>query len=192
MPELLNLSGRWVGHYTQRDRPHPIEAMLRQDGSRLSGWMRDGETQFERSVFEVAAEAGLPPGADEQIIAQLRQTVPGAGSARIRYVSQLPSDSVLAGGVKGQRAWWLKTYQGTEFGGYRVGEEAVGVEITNPEVHYEGSISADGSVIEGRWWIDARADQGTTYTEGTFVLRRRAGLVEAEEADVAIQMGGPV
>ncbi len=191
MPEPVNLSGRWVGHYVQRDRPHPIAAMLRQEGARLSGWMRDGETEFERSVFEAAAEAGLAPGDDEKIIAQLRQAVPDAGNAPIRSVSQLPSDSLLAGGVKGQRAWWLKTYQGVEFGGFRVGDKYVGVQVTNPEVHYEGTVSDDGAAIEGRWWINARPEQGTRYTEGTFVLRRRPAAVAAEEADVAIQVGHP-
>ncbi|MCI0462627.1 MAG: hypothetical protein L0Z62_37230 [Gemmataceae bacterium] len=189
MSEALNVSGRWVGHYTQRDRPHPIEAMLRQDGLRLSGWMRDGETQFERSVFEAAAEAGLAPGDDEKIVAQLREAVPDSANATIRSVSQLPSDSLLAGGVKGQRVWWLKTYQGVEFGGFRVGEKYVGVQVTNPEVHYEGTVSGDGTAIEGRWWIDPRPEQGTRYTEGTFVLHRRSGAAAAEEADVAIQVG---
>ena len=59
-----SLSGQWTGIYFQHDRPHPIALEVVQDGERLTGLMRDGHTDQESSFFQVAAEAGLPPGAD--------------------------------------------------------------------------------------------------------------------------------
>jgi hypothetical protein len=184
MPEPLNVTGRWFGHYLQHDVKHLLTADLVQDGVRLTGTMRDHETEFDRSVFDAMADAGLPPGADEQIIAQLRQAVPGAANRPVRYVSHLPPESTLEGLLQGQTVYWLKTYQGTEFGGYRVGDEHVGVEVTNPQVHYRGEVSADGTVIEGTWWIDANPRYGTVRTQGQFSLRRRPG--ESVAADAAV------
>jgi hypothetical protein len=158
MAEALDLTGRWVGHYTQRDRPHGIEAELFHRGARLTGSMRDRETEFDHSVFEVAAEAGLPPGADEQIIARIREAVPDAAGAPIRYVSRLPEESYLVGWVKGPRVYWLKTYQGALLGGYRVGDRILGLEVPEHTVHYEGEVNRDGTLIEGRWWIDANPE----------------------------------
>jgi hypothetical protein len=45
--------------------------------------------------LEVAAEAGLAPGADEQIEANLRKQFANAPTAPIRYVTHLPPESVL-------------------------------------------------------------------------------------------------
>ena len=106
MAKDTNLSGRWAGHYYQHNGPHPISLDIVQDGERLSGSMWDGDTEKEVSVFEAAAEAGLPPGADEQIVAQLGAMFPEtrpipfamsltflpsrrsrAGSGAIRFIS---------------------------------------------------------------------------------------------------------
>src|SRR5262245_32578580 len=101
MSSSSNLTGRWVGHYRQFDRPYGIAVDLVQTEGRLTGSMRDHDTYRESSVFQVAAEAGLPPGADEQIIVALRELVPGAPSAPIRYLTHLPPESVLEGRVEG-------------------------------------------------------------------------------------------
>jgi hypothetical protein len=172
MSSPFNLTGRWVGHYAQHGREHPITADFTQDGERLSGSMRDGHTEGEYSLFDVAAEAGLPPGTDEQIEVKLRELVPGAPASPIRYISRLPPESILEGRFDGRTVSFLKTYQGTSFGGYKVGEQLLGVPKAGHSVHYEGRLSPDGLVIEGWWWIDGDAEQGTRRTEGSFVLRR--------------------
>jgi hypothetical protein len=128
MSSSSELTGRWVGHYVQREQQYPITADLVQAGERLSGSMYDGQPDRECSPFEAACEAGLPPGVDEQIEAQLRKMVPGASGGRIRYVSHLPTASVLEGRRHGPTVSFLKTYQGTSFSGYRVGEQLVGIE----------------------------------------------------------------
>jgi hypothetical protein len=76
---------------------------------------------------------------------------------------------------------FLKTYQGTSFGGYQVGNQLVGFQKSDHEVHYEGRLSPDGLVIEGRWWIDANPVEAIPRAEGLFRLRRAdAGEAGAE------------
>jgi hypothetical protein len=166
----IDLTGRWIGHYFQHGQAHPIVADLLQDGERLTGSMRDGQTDHEYSVSEIALEEGLPPGADELIVESLRQVVPDVPSGQIRYISHLPSDAILEGRCLGRIVSFLKTYQGISFGGYRVGDKLIGVEMEGQAVHYEGRLSADGRAIEGRWWIDADPEAGTQRTEGDFEL----------------------
>jgi hypothetical protein len=168
---FLDLTGRWVGHYVQHGREFPITADFAQDGEHLSGSMRDGHPDRECSVFEASCEAGLPPGADEQIEARLREMVPDCPSGPIRYVTHLPPESVLEGECFGQKVRFVKTYQGTSFGGYRVGDALLGVQRADHAVRYEGRLSADGRVIEGRWWIEADPGSGPRRTEGEFCLQ---------------------
>jgi hypothetical protein len=135
--------------------------------------MRDGQTESDYSLFEVAQQAGLPPGADEQIEEGLRRALPDTPSGPIRYVWRLPSGSVLEGRCKGSVVYFLKTYQGTSFSGYKAGDRLLGIHKEGHAVHYEGRLSPDGLVIEGRWWIEADPEEGTPRTEGLFSLRRQ-------------------
>lgn len=168
-----NLTGTWVGDYSQHGRPSPITAELVHSGERLTGSMRDGEPDRTSTVFEVAAEAGLPPGADEQIVARLREMFPDAPSSEIRYVTHLPPESALEGRVRGSTVTFLKTYRGDHFGGYKVGDRLVGRRVSGHAVQYNGRLSPDGMEIEGRWWIDPDPESGTIRTEVSFLLRRQ-------------------
>ncbi len=167
-----HLTGRWVGHYVQRDQTRGISARFYQSGEELSGWMRDAQTVFEQSVFEMAVDGGLPPGEDERILAQLRQQFPEEGAAPVRAVNSLPEASVLSGHVRGAAVYFLKTYQGEAFSGCQVGRRRVGVSVSNHHVHYAGKLSDDGNALEGTWWIDAQAEHGGRRAEGIFLLRR--------------------
>jgi hypothetical protein len=135
--------------------------------------MCDGHPDGEYSLFEVAQEAGLPPGADEQIEVKLREALPDAPAGPIRYVSHLPSGSVLEGRCKGPVVYFLKTYQWNSFSGYKAGDRLLGIQKEGHAVHYEGRLSPDGLVIEGRWWIEADPVYGTHRTEGLYLLRRQ-------------------
>ena len=86
-------------------------------------------------------------------------------------MAQLPSDSVLQGGVHGQNIHFLKTYQGEHFTGYQIGDQRVGITIQEHVVQYYGRISADGTVIEGKWLIPA-SQPAQRPAEGPFALRR--------------------
>jgi hypothetical protein len=169
----MDLTGWWDGSYYQHDRAHPISAELVQTGEHLTGSMRDEETDASSSVFDVAFEAGLPPGADEQIVARLREAFPDAPATPIRYLTHLPSESALEGSIRGSSLSFLKTYQGTHYGGFAIGDRLVGHLTENHAVHYRGELSADGSEIEGRWWIDPPPESRERRTEGSFTLRRR-------------------
>jgi hypothetical protein len=96
--------------------------------------------------------------------------VPQTAAGPVRYVSRLPPASVLEGQVRGPAVSFLKRYQGDSFGGYRVGDQLVGMRRTGHGVHYEGRLSPDGNAIEGRWWIDPTGPG--RRTEGLFTLRR--------------------
>jgi hypothetical protein len=172
MPENADLSGRWAGHYSQHGTNHPISADFTQSGQALRGRMRDSDTVSEKSVFETALDAGLPPGADEQIEHSLRELFPDARAAPVRVTSQLPSESLLEGFVFGRMVSFRKTYQGEHFVGYQVGGHRVGTTVAQHVVHYEGRLGDDGRSIEGRWWIEQDLSRGVGRAEGTFELRR--------------------
>ena len=172
MTEPVDLSGRWVGHYSQHGADHPISADLTQAGPLLAGHMRDSDTVSDKSVFETALDAGLPPGADEQIEHSLRTLFPDACGAPVRATSRLPSDSSLEGHVRGRVITFRKTYQGEHFVGYQVGGHRIGTTVEQHVVHYQGQLGDDGRTIEGRWWIEQDPARGAGRTEGTFELRR--------------------
>jgi hypothetical protein len=173
MSRELNITGRWAGSYYQHGHPQPIEADLVQAGERLTGSMRDSVTDSERSVTEVALEAGLPPGGDEQIVDRLRRMFPDAPATEVRYVTHLPPDSALEGWVRGLDVYFLKTYDGTHFGGYLIGDKLVGHQNANHVVHYGGRVSSVGEEIEGKWWIEDTPGGGRRQAEGEFTLRRQ-------------------
>jgi len=173
MLDRIDLSGHWSGFYTQHDHRRPISAELSQDGDRLIGTMNDDCTVIERSVSELAMEEGLPPGADEKIVEQIRSMVPEVPSGPIRAETQLPPRSHLEGEVDGRAVRFLKTYQGPSFTGYRVGDFRVGMLGEGQEVRYRGLLNDDGTVIEGQWQIDAVLGL-PRRVEGGFWLRRQA------------------
>src|SRR5262249_13192799 len=149
-------------------------ADLVQSAERLTGMMHDLQPEIDQSVSESALEAGLPPGSDEQIVARLREMVPQSETAPVRHVTKLPENSTIEGWVRGRTVSWMKTYQGIHFGGYRVGDTLVGMQVENHRVQYEGELNADGESIEGRWWIEHDGDGPTRRrAEGTFYLDRR-------------------
>jgi hypothetical protein len=172
MSPLENLTGRWVGHYDQRGKAYPVTADLVQDGAKLAGSMRDGQPDRDCSLFEATVEAGLPPGADEQIDANLRALIPDAPAAAIRSLSHLPPDSEIVGHCEGRNVSFVKSYRGTSFSGFRVGDKILGMEAEGHSVQYQGQLSSDGLQLEGRWWIDADVKRGTLRSEGFFLLRR--------------------
>jgi hypothetical protein len=168
----MHLTGRWIGHYLQQGKEYAITADFCEAEARLTGFMYDGQPDREFSLSQLAAEAGLSPGEDEQLQAKLREMVPDGAPGPIRCVSHLPPNSILQGRRTGQAVYFLKTYQGIAFGGYRVGNQLLGVRKADHAVQYEGQLSSDGQVIEGRWRIDADPVAGTLQTEGLFHLRR--------------------
>jgi hypothetical protein len=170
MSTSMSLSGTWVGEYFQHGRPHVITADLHQSGDELSGSMRDGEPDKEMSVTEVTSD---DPGLDERITARLRAMFPDAPAEPIRYISHLPTESSLEGWVKGTGVYFLKSYRGASFGGFKVGDRVIGHRVDDHVVHYSGRVGAGGDEIEGRWWIGPTTESGGQRTEGSFRLRRQ-------------------
>jgi hypothetical protein len=186
-----DLGGRWVGSYDQHGRAHPIEAAFVQTGESLAGSMRDGETDSDRSLFDLAAEAGLPPGEDERIVEHLRREFPDAPATPIRYVTHLPPDSSLEGWVRGTEVYFLKTYRGTHSGGFQVGVKLVGFQKSGHAVHYRGQVSSDGAAIEGRWWIGPASGPLARGAEGSFSLRRQPRAATSGEPTGPVSTKGP-
>jgi hypothetical protein len=166
------LTGRWTGYYVQKDQHRAIAAELVQRNDRLEGAMHDLQTRFEMSVYEMAAECGLPPGADEQIVAKLRQEHADQARGPIRALMTLPDESTVQGNVRGQSVYFRKTYTGEAFSGYSVGSKEVGVRVMGHCVHYRGTLSDDGQSLEGTWWIEADLKKNLRRCEGPFLLRR--------------------
>jgi hypothetical protein len=180
MPNVVSLSGTWIGAYYQHDRACPITAQIEQSGEVLTGSMRDGELGSEMSVADIASSTGEAPGADERIVARLREMFPDSPAAPVRYVTRLPPESRLEGRVQGSGVYFLKSYRGKAFGGYRIGDREVGRETEDHAVHYSGRLAPGGDEIEGRWWIDPGPEPGSRRTEGDFVLKRRSDAPRAQ------------
>lgn len=177
LPEAVaDLNSDWEGCYMQSGAWREITAVIVQRGERISGTMRDWETEFERSLFDAVLEAGLPPGDDEQIDESLRRLHPAAGKGPIRSKSRLPADSKLEGTVRGGFVAFTKTYQGQHFSGYQIGSQEVGSTGEGHAVRYSGRIEADGKRIEGVWTI-SEADSPQRAVQGPFWLERMPGSV---------------
>jgi hypothetical protein len=174
VPGEINLTGDWAGEYRQHNQPHPIRATFVQEGDALSGSMRDGEPDRELPLGEVATESGE----DERIVSWVRETFPADPTDSISYVSRLPPESSLAGTVNGRWVYFDKSYQGTCFGGLKVGDYVVGGTYDHHVVHYSGRLSPGGEEIEGRWWIVSKIEPGQRL-EGSFLLRRWKDGVES-------------
>lgn len=165
-----NLTGTWVGEYFQHGQPHPIVAEFLHEGDVLTGSMRDGTPDKDLSVTEVTA--GEAPGTDERVVATLRSMFPDQPAAPIRYLSHLPEASTLEGHVRGTGVTFLKSYQGSHYGGYKVGDVVVGQQIDGHTVHYSGRLALDHNGMEGRWWIAPVSGVTEHRIEGSFILRR--------------------
>jgi hypothetical protein len=172
MPPRIDITGRWVGAYFQHGREHPLTADFAQIDSHLQGKMTDGVTEFESSVFDAAMEAGLPPGADEQIVANLRKQRPDLPPGPIRATATLPSASILEGEVQGQTVRFRKTYLGEHFTGWRVGNCLIGSTVNVHVVQFRGRLSDDANSLEGQWFVDGDQKTGMRRLEGGFILRR--------------------
>ncbi len=170
MPEF-DISGEWVGDYSQSDRRSPIRATLQQEGQRLSGTMVDLRTSSDRSLFDAVAEAGLPPGTDEQIDEQVRRLLQANDKEPIRARAVLPEQSLLNGQVRGRSVRFTKIYQGQHIVGYQLGDRGIAQVIERHAVEYSGRLAVDGQSIQGQWTIhDPQSPKG--LLTGGFVLRR--------------------
>jgi len=170
--KTVALTGRWTGHYFYHDQGRQITAALVHEEKRITGSMRDAETDFEEPLFDMAAKIGFPPGADEQIEAHLRGLLPQGVNEPVRCVSRLPSLSVLQGEFQGGKILFIKTYQGEVFSGFKVGDHLLGQKKDRHAVRYEGKLSSDGMTIEGQWYIPAHPEGAAPRAHGRFVLRR--------------------
>jgi hypothetical protein len=188
MSSRENLTGSWIGHYEQRGKEYPVSADLVHDGVNLTGSMRDGQPDRDCSLFEATVEAGLPPGADEQIDANLRALIPDAPATAIRSLSHLPPDSQIVGRCEGGVVSFVKSYKGSSFSGFKVGDKIVGMEADGHAVQYKGKLSPDGLEVEGRWWIDGDPKRRTSRAEGFFILRREP---MAEKIEATAQQPQP-
>jgi hypothetical protein len=170
---MIDITGRWAGAYSQHGREHAITAIFAQFDEHLQGKMTDAETEFEQSVFDAAFEAGLPPGADEQIVAELRKQYPDAPRGPIRAASRVPEFSVLEGSVEGRTVRFTKRYLGDHFSGWKIGDRLVGKTDEATLVSYSGTLSVDGNLLEGRWWVAGDQPKTRGRNEGSFLLLRQ-------------------
>ncbi len=117
----------------------------------------------------------MPPARTSRLSSRCRSLCPeGTVNQPVRAEIHLPKESILEGEVAGRVVRFLKTYQGQFFAGYRVGDMRVGIAGEDQEVHYQGTLSADGKKIEGHWHLSGPAPQGLliSRTEGDFWLHR--------------------
>ena len=100
--------------------------------------MNDHCVRLECSVRDMALDSGLPPGADEQIVARVRAMCPGLDGVPVLAVVELTPFSILDGEAVGLVVRFDKVYQGEHFAGYRVGERRVGIRGSAQVMTYWG------------------------------------------------------
>jgi len=166
-----SLTGEWRGHYLQHGSQHRIIATIVQDGNRISGRMTDVDNVTEQSLYDAVAEAGLPPGTDEQIAEQIGRLIPDAAKRPITTRSILPEASTLEGTVCDQFVRFKKTYQGKCFYSYEIGDKAIDRATDGHSVEYSGRLSPDGKTISGRWTV-YHPDATRGFIDGGFELQR--------------------
>jgi hypothetical protein len=183
MSRFADVTGRWIGHYLQFGRETPISADLVQVTDRINGVMADGVLVHEFTIYEVAANAGLPPGSDEAIESWLRQQHPDVPDGPISFTMELPKHSILRGSRVGPTIRFLKSYQGGQISRHKIGDACLDeTRIEDHVVRYEGELSSDGGTIEGGWRIDARPEVGMGSCQGLFVLQRSSESVRVDAA----------
>lgn len=170
--EAGSLTGHWTGYYLQANQANRIDAELTQVGTLLYGTMTDHNLRSEWTLFEATAAAGLPPGADEELLRQLQARYPEAATQPIRVIEELPPFSDLTGEVTGNLVRLIKVYRGALKSGYRIGDRYIGDIIQGHTVHYRGEVCDAGNRIEGQWWI-APLRRGETRLQGNFSLQRQ-------------------
>lgn len=186
MAAIFDVTGKWEGFYLQNDRKAPISAEFVQSAERIAGWMADGEPEYDMSLSQAAATAGLPPGEDELIERNLRNSFPEFGTEPIRWVVKLPESSIVQGRIAGERIEFLKKYRGKHSAGYQAGRHFVlCFETEAHAVNYSGRISGDGGLVDGNWWINADPERNLRRAEGLFTLHR-IGRGNAERTAEAV------
>ena len=167
-----NLTGHWTGAYVQHEQSRPISARIEQEGLVVIGTMSDQVTDFESSVSEIAMREALPPGADEEIVEQIRKLCPEAPLEPVKVMFHLPEDSDLEGEVNGQEVSLLKRYRGQHFAGYRVGHIRIGALGEGQQVAYRGRLNLEMTEIRGSWEVLGDDLSPFHRAHGDFVLRR--------------------
>ncbi len=184
VPSSIDISGRWVGFYTQHDHPRPIRLQLDQTGDRLEGVMADDCTSIRTPLSDLAIQEGMPPGADERIVATLRASCPELPEDPVIAEVQLSPTSRLEGEIQAQAVRFRKTYQGPHFAGYRIGEYRLGVMGLDQEVDFSGLLSADGKSIEGYWNFTTPPHPFWHSDRGRFFIERDGAAEPGAGVDV--------
>lgn len=184
----LDITGEWVGYYVDEnnsregnpadpnDHVFPIWTRFSQTGTQIEGRTRDEVTSFGLSYKRMVEHYGKSWGEEERGSArELMETFP-----EIMMESTLPAHATLTGRIMGDQVTFTKRYIGV---GETVMDMSDGRRITigsskNHAVGYEGTLNAEGDVLEGTWAIPNPGLFGRMKKPnncGTFKLFRRQG-----------------
>jgi hypothetical protein len=172
-------SGRWSGHYHHDSPRHagrtfPIHATLWHVRGRIEGTMSDEVTDFVHSLRKVV----------DQVESNGRVVLPLFKAMVDRHPdtiieTQLPTDSVIRGRLRGDVVSLTKTYEGPQVTRYRnTIATLASVVRRNHRVRYSGTFDPARGVIEGTWSIPRRGVFGwlqRPLDTGTFFLARVGG-----------------
>jgi hypothetical protein len=189
MTALPDLTGRWVGHYVQRDQRRQISADFRQQGVSLVGTMYDRTTEMSWPLLDQLGANGALSQQQREWLDSLLAALDDAPLSSIEGYFVRPQTAALMGELRDGHVSWQKQYNGPAQFGYRAGGRYVSKQVDDYVVNYQGSLSVDGFTIEGDWGIDARPDLGTPPRKGRFMLRRKPGHAEAaaDSASTAVR-----
>lgn len=171
----MNLSGAWEGTYVQawmsevlgEHHMFPIEAELRQEGTVITGTMRDlrpvSEVKYADELRKMKSHLGwLDRRRAEDYVAHNPDAV---------YRTTLPQDSELTGTVTGCEVAFVKRYLGPYDTAFCVdGREDI-TRIFDHKVLYLGEANRNGTVITGHYRCPPEAPLDLRVV-ATFELRR--------------------
>lgn len=157
----LGVTGVWTGHYCdpgnvgegEGSDVFPITASIQCKQGRVSGTMSDKLTSRAITILEILEKSRdhfSPTGIVDAEALAIQH--PDA-----TWRVELPPDSDLSGTFKTPRVSFVKRYRGLHSASWHVGTRVQNVtNVEGHEVRYEGTLSSDGSIIEGTWHIRGR------------------------------------
>jgi hypothetical protein len=153
----IDISGDWQGHYEQNRRQHGISMHVVQRGQSFVGAMRDAVTLLA-STERLRAMRGSGAGATDTAV-------------QAEVLSSMPEHSTVEGEVEDRLVTFVKSYRGVSSTNVWVaGKAKLKIEAPGHQVHYRGTLAANGNEFAGYWTIPAA--KGGTTLRGRFLLRR--------------------
>ena len=152
---MIDLTGRWQGHYEQNRGRHGISMVVAQRGSSFVGRMRDADTLIAKHKKLDSPGPG-----------------PSGRTTDVEVVHSLPEESHIEGNIEGAAVQFVKRYLGKATSSlWGAGSSSVHQEKSDHRVFYHGDLLEGGNLLRGEWRIPSDSEDEPDLVD-RFELRR--------------------